>query len=82
MSEKAWLDVSLFRCPECGRFYADASWYAVELEADIECGDCHRVFNTKRQLVDRVMLGFKIDEKGKMLGAEITEHIPSQKTKD
>ena len=76
MSEKVWLDVSVFRCPECGRFYADASWYAVELGADIECGDCHRVFNTKRRLVDRVMLRFKIDEKGKMLGAEITEHIP------
>lgn len=76
MSEKVWLDVSAFRCPECGRFYADASWYVVELGADIECGDCHRVFNTKRHLVDRVMLRFKIDEKGKMLGAEIVEHIP------
>ena len=76
MSEKVWLDVSVFRCPGCGRFYADASWYAVELGADIECGDCHRVFNTKRRLVDRVMLRFNIDEKGKMLGAEITEHIP------
>jgi hypothetical protein len=79
MGERAWLDVSVFRCPECGRFYVDASWYAVELEADIECGDCHRVFNTKRQLVDHVMLRFKISEKGKMLGAEITEHGSFQK---
>ena len=79
MSKKAWLDVSVFHCPECGRFYVDASWYAVELEADIECGDCHRVFNTKRQLVDRVMLRFKIGEKGKMLGAEIVEHTPISK---
>ena len=76
MSEKVWLDASVFRCPGCGRFYADVSWYAVELGADIECGDCHRVFNTKRRLVDRVMLRFNIDEKGKMLGAEMTEHIP------
>jgi hypothetical protein len=76
MGERAWLDVSLFRCPECGRFYVDASWYVVELEADIECGDCHRVFNTKRQLVDRVMLRFKIGEDGKLQRAEITEHTP------
>jgi len=76
MSEVVWLDVSVFRCPECGRFYADASWYAVELGADIECGDCHHVFNTKRRLVDRVMLRFKVDGKGRMLGAEISKHIP------
>lgn len=53
----------------------DASWYAVELESDIECGSCHEVFNTKRQTTDRVMLEFKVDEKGKMLEAEVTNHI-------
>jgi len=75
MSEKAWLDVSVFRCPGCGRYYVDASWYAVELESDIECGSCHEAFNTKGQITDRVMLEFKIDEKGKMLEAEVTNHI-------
>jgi transcription elongation factor Elf1 len=75
MSNKAWLDVSVFRCPRCGRYYVDASWYAVELQSDIECGSCHEVFNTKRQVTDRVMLEFKIDEKGKMLEAEVTSHI-------
>jgi transcription elongation factor Elf1 len=75
MSKKAWLDVSVFQCPRCGRYYVDASWYAVELESDIECGSCHEVFNTKRQITDRVMLDFKIDEKGKMLEAEVTNHI-------
>jgi len=75
MNKKAWLDVSVFRCPGCGRYYVDASWYAVELESDIECGSCHEVFNTKRQITDRVMLEFKIDEKGKMLEAEVTNHI-------
>jgi len=75
MSKKAWLDVSVFRCPRCGRYYVDASWYAVELESDIECGSCHEVFNTKRQMTDRVMLEFKIDEKGKVLESEVTNHI-------
>jgi len=75
MSEKAWLDVSVIRCSSCGRYYVDASWYVVELESDIECGSCHETFNTKKQLTDRVMLEFKIDEKGKILEANVTEHL-------
>ena len=75
MSEKAWLDVSVFQCPHCGRCYVDASWYVVELESDIECGSCHGVFNTKKQVTDRVMLKFKIDAEGKILEAEVAEHI-------
>jgi len=76
MSEKGWLDVSVFKCPRCGRYYVDASWYVIELESDIECGGCHEVFNTKKQLTDRVMLNFTIDEEGKVLEAEVAEHIP------
>jgi hypothetical protein len=75
MTKRAWLDVSVCRCPTCGRCYVDASWYAVELASDIECGSCHEVFNTKKQITDRVMLEFKIDEKGKMLEAKVTNHI-------
>ena len=75
MSEKAWLDVSVFRCPRCGRCYVDVSWYVVELESDIECGSCREVFNTKKHVTDRVMLKFKIDEGGKVLEAEVAEHI-------
>jgi len=75
MGEEAWLDVSIFQCPACGRYYADASWYAVELESDIECGSCHKTFNAKKQATDRVMLKFEIDEKGKASGVDITEHI-------
>jgi len=76
MSEKAWLDVSVFQCPRCERCYVDASWYVVELESDIECGSCHEIFNTKKHVTDRVMLKFKIDEGGKVLEAEVAEHIP------
>jgi len=54
----------------------DASWYVVELESDIECGSCHEVFNTKNQVTDRVMLKLKIDTEGKVLEAEVAEHIP------
>lgn len=79
MSENAWLDVSVMRCPHCRRYFVDASWYVVELESDIECGSCHRTFNTKKQLTDRLMLGFKIDKKGRASEAGIVEHIPSRK---
>jgi len=76
MSEKVWLDVSVFQCPRCGRYYADASWYVVELKSDIECGGCHEAFNTKKRVTDRVMLKFRIHERGKVMEAEVDEHIP------
>lgn len=75
MNERGWLDVSVFRCPRCGRYFVDASWYVFELESDIECGGCHRIFNTKNQVTDRVMLRFKIDAEGKALETEVAEHI-------
>ncbi len=73
MSEKAWLDASVFRCPRCGRWYVDASWYVVELESDIECGKCHETFNPLKQATDRIMLEFKIDAEGKVLRARATQ---------
>jgi len=75
MTKKAWLDVSVFSCPKCGHVYVDASWYAIELESDIECGICHKTFNAKKQLTDRVLLEFEIDEKGLAKKITITKHI-------
>jgi len=75
LSQTAWLDVSAFKCPKCGRYYADASWYVVELESDIECGGCQESFNAEKELTDRIMLEFKIDEKGKVLEAGVVGHI-------
>ena len=78
MSDKAWLDISIFRCPKCGHYYADASWYAIELESDVECGVCHIVFNPKKNLSDRVMISFKI-ENGKVKEVRIEEHIQTER---
>ena len=75
MSEKAWLDVSILQCPECGRYYVDALWYAVELESDIKCGNCHGVFNAKKGLMDRLMLEYKVDARGKALEVKIPENV-------
>jgi len=75
MSEgKAWLDIALVQCPRCGHYYADVSWYVVEIGADIECGTCHESFNTKKHQVDRIMLELSI-EKGKVTQTKIAGHI-------
>jgi len=72
---EAWLDVAVLRCPKCGQYFVDASWYVVEMESDIECGNCGVEFNSKKHATDRVMLKFQIDEDGKMRKVEITEHL-------
>jgi len=79
MSEKAWLDISVIQCPSCRRYYADASWYVVEIGADIECGTCHTTFNTKKNAIDRIMLSLKIDDKGKVHGAQVARHLRKRK---
>jgi len=75
VEDEAWLDVAVTRCPGCGRFYADASWYIVEMASDTECGSCHQTFNTKTHLTDRIMLRLKIDGNGNVETAEVTEHV-------
>ncbi|MGC8895948.1 MAG: hypothetical protein ACP5LB_04165 [Candidatus Bathyarchaeia archaeon] len=72
---KTWLDVTVLRCPNCGQFYVDASWYVMEMESDIQCGKCGTEFNSKKNAKDRVMLEFQIDENGKMQEAKILEHL-------
>jgi transcription elongation factor Elf1 len=72
---KAWLDVALLRCPNCGHYYVDASWYVVEMESDIECGYCGTEFNSKKNATDRAMLEFQLDENGKMQKVNIAEHL-------
>jgi len=75
MSNKAWLDIAVTRCPRCGRYYADASWYIIEMSSDIECGSCHETFNTKVHLTDRVMLRLVIDGAGEVEKVEVAEHL-------
>jgi DNA-directed RNA polymerase subunit RPC12/RpoP len=71
-----WLDVAVVRCPNCGNYHVDASWYLIELESDIQCGRCQTEFNGKENATDRVLLEFEIDENGKMQTAKIVEHSP------
>lgn len=71
----AWLDVALLRCPNCGRYYVDASWYVIEMESDITCGKCGIEFNSKKNVLDRALLKFKIDRQGKMQNTNIMKHL-------
>ena len=75
MLEKAWIDLSIIRCPNCGRIYVDASWYVIEMESDIECRECGETFNTKRNAIDRVMLEFKILNGKRAIDVEIIDHL-------
>lgn len=72
---RAWLDVAVMRCPNCGRYYVDGSWYVMEMESDIECGGCRTEFNSKKNATDRVMLEFQIDENGEMQNVKIAERF-------
>ncbi|MCS7124165.1 MAG: hypothetical protein NZ932_01945 [Candidatus Bathyarchaeota archaeon] len=72
---KTWLDVTVLQCPNCGRLYAEVSWYVVEMESDIQCGECGKEFNSKRNIVDRALLEFQIDENGKIQNVNLLKHL-------
>ena len=72
---KAYLDVSVSVCPHCGAFYADASWYAVVLASDVECGVCGNEFNPKKSLKDRILIEFELDESGKVVAVKKTKDL-------
>ena len=72
---EVFLDVALIRCPNCRRLYAESSWYAIELESDIECGECHESFNAKDAVIDRVLLRFDV-EGGKIQEVKVAKRLP------
>jgi hypothetical protein len=75
MAAMAWLDISVIQCPSCRRYYADASWYVVEIGADIECGTCHTTFNTNKNKTDRIMLRLVLSDEGEVHEAEVGEAL-------
>lgn len=72
---KTWLDVAVLRCPNCGRLYVEASWYVVEMESDIECGECGEEFNSKKNMLSRTLLEFHLDENGKIQSVHVSKHL-------
>jgi hypothetical protein len=51
------------------------------MEADIECGECGKEFNSKKNALDRVLLEFDIGEDGKLQKVDITKHLRIEKGK-
>ncbi|MBC7131224.1 hypothetical protein H5T51_08470 [Candidatus Bathyarchaeota archaeon] len=72
---EAWLDVSILRCPACGSYYAEASWYVVEMESDIQCGNCGMELNSKKNMTDRVLIRFELNDFGRVKTVNIEKHI-------
>jgi len=75
--KKAYLDITVSICPFCGTPYADASWYAIELGSDVECGVCGRTWNPKasKVKVDRFLLEFLLDENAKVMKVKKKKRI-------
>jgi len=72
MSEKvAYLEVVVGKCPACGNLIVEPSWFAIQLESDIQCAKCRNVFNMKKQKTDRVLLKFELTQKGKVKSVTI-----------
>jgi NMD protein affecting ribosome stability and mRNA decay len=71
-----WLDVAVVRCPNCGNYHVDTSWFLIELESDLQCGHCQTEFNGKENAVDRALLEFTLNKDGKLQSVRIAEHIP------
>lgn len=61
------LDITVCKCPECGNFFAEPSWFVHELEQDFECGVCKTIFNTKKAAVSMSLIEFKLDSKGNII---------------
>ena len=74
MDQKVYLDVSIVRCPACGKLYADASWYILDMESDIQCSICGNIFNTRKNMIDRVLIKFNLNN-GTVMGVDIEHHI-------
>ncbi len=67
---KATLDVCITRCPGCGTFYAEASWYAIALSSDLECSKCGTSFSAEKNFTDRILIEFSLDNEGKVKKVE------------
>ena len=73
MNDKVYLDISIIRCPNCGKLYADASWYVLDMESDIECGVCGYTFNSTKNLVKRLLLEIDVKNNFEVKTEEINE---------
>ena len=75
MTEPTWMDVTIIQCPKCKRYYAEVSWYVMEMESDIQCADCGTEFNSRKYAKDRAIIEFEIDSKEQMQTVKLCKHF-------
>lgn len=75
MNEDIWIDLSIIKCPYCGKMYSDVSWYVLDMESDIQCTKCGHIFNTKKNLIDRVLIKLVI-KNNRMDDVILDKHLP------
>jgi len=66
MEKETYLDITLIRCPKCRKIYSDASWYVLDMEGDIECSICGETFNTRKNIIKRILLRIDISDPDKL----------------
>jgi uncharacterized protein (UPF0212 family) len=72
---EALFDVSITKCPKCGKIYADASWYVAEIGSDVGCGVCGNTFNSRKNITDRALLKFDLNEAGRISGVNLFKSL-------
>ncbi len=70
---EASLDVCIAKCPSCGKHYAEASWYALTLESDLECGKCGAKFNAEEHSTDEALVRFELSDDGKVKSLKLMQ---------
>lgn len=68
--KKAYIDLTICKCPNCGNFFIEPSWFVFELEQDFECGVCKQIFNTKKTVIKKFLFEFELDNKGNIKRVE------------
>jgi len=58
----AFLEIAILRCPKCKNLLAEPTWF-LELEQDLQCSSCRKVFPSKRNEIDRKLVKFTIEGK-------------------
>jgi len=72
---EALFDVSITKCPKCGKLYADASWYVAEIGSDVGCSVCKNTFNSKKNITDRLLLKFDLNVEGRVNDVSISKSL-------
>ncbi len=70
-----FFDMAVAVCPGCGTPVAESGWYGIDMESDVECYECGKVFNMKKNAVDRATLSVVLSKNGRIKRLGVEEKI-------